>query len=169
MNEAWNPCGTYASNELPPFCDSLIPKKSYSRSLDKNVDFYNKIAIDIVTETCFHYPTPYLSEKTMRPIRQRRMFLIVGAPGVLKLLKRHGFKTFSPFIDEAYDCIDDPHARINAISNEIERLCNMPIETVKEQMLLYQDVIEHNFKHLETQKDRDIANVKNLLGIKVDA
>ena len=40
-------------------------------------------------------------------------------------LKRLGFKTYHPFIDESYDQIDNLHQRIIAIKKEIDRLAAM--------------------------------------------
>ena len=45
-----------------------------------------------------------VSEKTYKAIRLGMPFILfTGRPGILKHLKRIGFKTFHPHIDESYD------------------------------------------------------------------
>jgi hypothetical protein len=168
INEAWNPFGKLPSNLAESYCDPIIsgnPNSHWKNKVD--TDFYNKIGVDIVTETAFDYPTPMLGEKFMRPILYKRMFIIVGPTGTLSLLQQHGYKTFAPFINEDYDAITDPHKRMTAIVTEIHRLCNIPIDELKKTMLTYKDSLEYNYTHLKSQKNRDVENVKKLLGVTV--
>tara|TARA_R110000868_G_scaffold411120_1_gene701875 strand:+ start:596 stop:1138 length:543 start_codon:yes stop_codon:yes gene_type:complete len=168
LNEAWNPLGVVYSNEQDPYCDPLITGKANGHwSGNPRSDFYNNIAIDIVTETAFNYPTPYFSEKSIRPLLYKRMFVLVAPVGQLEMLKHHGYKTFSPFINEEYDNIADPFDRMTHIIAEIERLCSMPLDKIKKAMLQYKDILEHNYIHVKTQKSRDLKNVAMLLGVNV--
>lgn len=106
-------------------------------------DFYSKIALDIVTETAFHYPYPRICEKTLRPINCKRMFIIVGPPGVLKLLHSKGFVTFGDIIDESYDNIHNAEERFLSIVCAIEQFCNMDLAQIK----LYYNANRWKFDH----------------------
>jgi hypothetical protein len=52
-------------------------------------------------------------------------FLSLNGAGSMAELRRLGFKTYHPFIDESYDQIDNLHQRIIAIKKEIDRLAQM--------------------------------------------
>ena len=73
-----------------------------------------------------------------------------------ELLKRDGFKTFSPFINEEYDLIDNLELRTQVIIKEINRLCELSQlewEKIHEKMI---DIQKHNItilKRLVKSKD----------------
>tara|TARA_R110001592_G_scaffold101680_1_gene287615 strand:+ start:1165 stop:1704 length:540 start_codon:yes stop_codon:yes gene_type:complete len=159
INEAWNPLAGLDSSPGVPYCDKIITGSSNQFHTDENFcEFYNHVAIDIVSETVFNYPHPQITEKTYRPILQKRMFIIVGPPDSLVLLKNHGFKTFDPWICEDYDVIKDPLVRMTAILAEIDRLTDLPLDTIQDYMLKCNSIIEYNRKHLihehQTMPDR---------------
>ena len=169
-DEAWNMLNIIPSPELAAYSNPLIINylKANTGKIANywaETPWYKTIAVDIVAETVFHYPSPNPSEKIIRPLLYKRMFIYVAPPYSLKLLHKHGYKTFSPFICEDYDNIEDSHERMNAIFAEIDKLIKLPIDKVKEAMLEYKHVLEHNYQHIKTQKSRDVNNVKALLGV----
>jgi hypothetical protein len=101
----------------------------------------------VSTETVFDYPYPYLSEKSYKPIMQKRPFVIAGAPGSLAVLKAQGFRTFSDHWDESYDQVTDSNQRLRAILGIIEHICSLSIDQLKELCYSMQDVLDHNFQH----------------------
>ena len=78
---------------------------------DFQPNFYESIALDIVSETVYNYPYPYITEKTFRPISCKKLFIIIGAPGILKLLQDYGFDVFSDIVGSTYHKIIDPIKR----------------------------------------------------------
>ena len=58
-------------------------------------------------------------------------FIFVGCSGRLEELRRQGFKTFHPFIDESYDKEKHPIKRMRMIIKEIERLCTYTMEEME--------------------------------------
>ena len=163
-NENWNPYGILETAPHKGYKDSLItgkPNGHYESGADDfQQEFYKKIGIDIVTETAFHYPYPSTTEKILRPLINKRMFLLVGAPHTLEFIKTKGFKTFEPFIHETYDTIVDPFARIDAIFQEIDRLVTLPIDSIRKAVLQYADVLESNFQtvmNLESVETKKIV------------
>ena len=110
---------------------------------------YRNSYFSIVPETHFRSgEATFLSEKTFKPIVQYHPFIIVGDPGSLKELHRLGYKTFHPHIDESYDEILDPEARMNAIFEQIKRLCNMSIHEIHDWYFNMFDIIEYNRDHI---------------------
>lgn len=103
----------------------------------------------IVSEASFadSEGTCFISEKTFKPIACYHPFIIFGNQGSLAHLKRMGYKTFSPFIDETYDTLPT-WERFDAIIAEVKRISNMSFE---EKLTWYQgmkDVLEHNYNTL---------------------
>ena len=89
-----------------------------------NKDFC-KTEISVVLETLFEDPRIHLTEKTLRPIACGHPFILAAGPGALSLLKKYGFETFSPWIDESYDLETDHTARMHIILREIDRLSSL--------------------------------------------
>lgn len=169
-NENWNPYGILETAPHKGYKDSLITGKPNGHlkagSNDFQQEFYKKIGIDIVTETAFNYPYPSTTEKIIRPLINKRMFLLVGAPHTLEFIRTKGFKTFEPFIDETYDTIEDPVDRMQVLLQEIDRLVTLPIDSIRKAVLQYVDVLESNFQtvmNLETVETKKI--VQRLLNI----
>jgi hypothetical protein len=48
-----------------------------------------------------------LTEKALRPIACGQPFILAATPGSLQYLRSYGFKTFSGYIDETYDTIQE--------------------------------------------------------------
>jgi len=161
INDSWLTNDAIDASPHPNtiFRDAEIPPESNmsNRYTNFQLDFYKKIAIDIVTENTFDYPTPKLTEKSFRPIICKRLFIIVGPPYTLKMLHSIGIKTFHPFINENYDNIKDPSKRLLFIFDEITRLSNIPIHT-------YQNIIE-SFK---SQLDNNYNILRNLNKIETE-
>jgi hypothetical protein len=171
VNENWNHYGELETNpDINSFKDPLITGKPLDwiwgtddRTSSLQQDFYQKIGIDIVTESVFAHPYPAVTEKILRPIVNKRMFLIVGPANTLKFLKTKGFKTFSPFIDETYDSITDPIDRMKAILSEIDRLVTLPIDEVRNAVLQYKDVLDSNFTTVMNLEKLELQKVKERL------
>ena len=68
-------------------------------------------------------------------------FIILGSKGSLKYLRKLGYKTFHPYIDESYDDLDDKD-RFVAIVNAINK-----IKAIEDKASWYdsvRDIVEHN-------------------------
>lgn len=102
----------------------LFPESNLS---NEGIDSY----FEIVTETWLtDHLNLYITEKTIRPILRLQPFIHVGSPRLLANLRSIGFQTFSPYIDESYDEILDPHERLEMIFHEIDRLCSMSLDEI---------------------------------------
>ena len=89
------------------------------------VEDYNNTGINIVLETVVDERI-HLTEKILRPIACGHPFMLAAGPGSLALLRKYGFETFDPYINESYDLIQNSQERLDAIGNEMLRLSNMP-------------------------------------------
>jgi hypothetical protein len=94
----------------------------------RNLTTYPEVAklfqIEMVSETDYCSIGNY-TEKTWRCLAIGKPFILLNGAGSLANLRSLGFETFAPWINESYDSIPDLMARIDAIKNEITRLCNL--------------------------------------------
>jgi len=85
-------------------------------------------------------------------------FILVGHPYSLKKLKELGFKTFSPWIDESYDEIEDESIRMYRVLNEIDKLCSKSLDELHEMYIEMWPILEHNYKRLYNYYDISLSN-----------
>jgi hypothetical protein len=120
-------------------------KMSFTTNENNNKHFYANSYLHITSETEFdNGSTPFLSEKTWRPILNLQPFIYVGNYKSLEKLRSLGFKTFSPFIDEDYDLIEDRRERFFAIEQEIKKFADMSLDEIHEWYHSITDVLIHN-------------------------
>jgi hypothetical protein len=132
VNENWNPYGLI--NSAPSndhYKHPLIEGSPNSHwnlgAKDIQRNFYQKIGIDIVTETVFNYPGVQITEKTMRPIINKRPFIIVGA------------------------------------AHTLDQIARLPIDKIRNFVLKYTPVLEHNFNILKNLEQQELAAVADKL------
>ena len=87
----------------------------------------------------------FLTEKTFKAISGKHPFILVGRPGLVESLRTLGYKSFAPHINESYDWIEDDELRLEAIMNEVERLCNFTDIEWMDFQTNVQSIVEHNF------------------------
>jgi len=136
--------------------EQTISKYSVNAWTDKDFQPYIDSYFEICFETFVDGEHKSLTEKIFKPIINFHPFLIVAYPGALKLLKELGFKTFSPYIDESYDSIEDRNTRLQIIYNEITRLCSMSKEELHSLYWSMKDILIYNHRHLINHHKRGL-------------
>jgi len=121
----------------------------------------------IVTETVFYYDKLHLTEKMFKPIVSKQPFMLLAAPGNLEYLRSYGFKTFGNVIDESYDTIQDPDARVDAVVAQMKWYSELSDSDKLDVMKKLEPIIEYNFHHFygkfkEIIVDELITNCENL-------
>jgi hypothetical protein len=133
----------------------------------ENKEPYLDSYIHICGETNFYEEGLYFSEKTWKPIGNLQPFIQVNKSGAIKELKKLGFKTFHPFINESYDDIEDDAKRILAISEEIQRLDTLSIEEIHNWYYSIKDILIYNRNHFFSFADKsnqmEYEFLKNIL------
>jgi hypothetical protein len=131
----------------------LSPNEKTNFGATNNMkDWYSDTYINLVTETFFG-KNVFLSEKIFKPLSNLQAFIVLGDYGTIAELKRLGFKTFEPFIDESYDLEIDSKVRIKKIEKEIEKLKNKSIEEIHEWYYSIKNILLHNQKHMYSFKN----------------
>jgi hypothetical protein len=130
---------------------------------------YENTYFSLVTETSFpfikfHYGIfenaitdvgRILSEKIFKPIGMKHPFIVVSNPKTLELLRTLGYKTFSPWIDESYDLIEDDAERLLAIAKETKRLCELNPQELTEFLINCKEICEYNLKVMQSKTIHD--------------
>lgn len=142
----------------------LLKKYSVVNVNTNLTKIYSKIALDLVSESVFHYPPAYVSEKTLRPILNQRMFIIMGPSKVLQLLKTKGFETWGDIVDESYDQIEDPCNRFNAVIKSFREFVDLDIRFVKDYLKRNQNKLRHNFETLHSLRQKEIQEFLESIG-----
>lgn len=141
-----------------------------------DLHYFKDSYFSVITETVFysesvtnqHNQSPiedcmFITEKTYRCFALLHPFILMARPHALKELRRQGYKTFSPYIDETYDSIENDEERFAAIIKEIKRLCN---QTGAEWLSWQEEIrgiVEYNQEHFHEY--RDFAFTKNYLNM----
>jgi hypothetical protein len=149
----------------PLTLDTAAPNGALSANV--NLDELTSALWHVVTETVYFDAKLHLTEKIFKPIVARRPFILAAAPGNLAYLKSYGFRTFDQWIDESYDLETDHYIRIEKITEEIKKLCELTPAALKQMHQEMQEVLEYNFQHFYTGFKNHIVDelVDNFAGI----
>jgi hypothetical protein len=162
VNDTFAADGNQLDFTVPPqnVKDPIIKGVPNQHNYRFDADFYKKIGVDIVTETVFEYPYPFITEKTYRSIACLRPFVIVGPYQTLHFIRTLGFKTFSVIINEEYDNLQDPMLRFDAVCNSISTFINRPLAKIKHDVESVSDILVHNNKVLSELTNREFERFK---------
>lgn len=132
----------WANTNAPVVYDQLFPKRVYNYELIVGAGRkpYNDYFIEIVVETDI-LTTDWITEKTIKNLYIGKPFIIMAAAGALAKIRSRGFKTFSPWIDESYDTIENISDRLTVIKQEIDRLATLDLNELHKEIV---PILEHN-------------------------
>lgn len=141
----------------------FLPESSYTHSvhhvlyygrktnLSQVIPFsiYNDSYYSVVAETNAVNQFNFYTEKIVKPILGRRLFVAVAGSGYLRNLRSFGFQTFGDVIDESYDDELDDYQRWGMAMDQVRYLTTQdPIEIYDK----IKGVVEHN-QHLMLTND----------------
>ena len=106
------------------------------------LSIYNQTAYSIVAETSADNRYTFPTEKIIKPMMARRLFVVFSSVNFLKNLRSLGFKTFDSVIDETYDSIEDDRQRWTAAFEQVKKLCELDQSWIFDQI---QNTVEHNY------------------------
>ena len=120
------------------------------------IEIYRRTWYSIICETLFTGRSFFLSEKTIKAMFNRRVFVLFGPANYLAQLHEHGFETFRHSLDESYDQETRDPVRYEQVLQQIWRLAWLedPIEIYNSM----RSVLDHNHQRLfelELKRGRD--------------
>jgi len=165
------------SQGLLRYFNAVGQEETYSNFVDDfhrysvQSDLLQNAFLHVVTETVFDYPTVVISEKTIKPIANKRPFVILNSTGSLQNLRNMGFKTFDSYWDESYDSDTDPEVRFYKITKIVSDICLYSTAELQDLCRDMADILEHNFnfyyngfRDLEMKKFEELCMIN--LGIR---
>jgi hypothetical protein len=134
-----------------------------------DLELYHNSYFSVITETIYYdseYTFPktrchvspvessiFITEKTIKCLALKHPFVVASVSGMLEGLRKRGYKTFHPFIDETYDTILDDDLRLQAIVQEVNRLSSQSDADWLEWTANIKDIVEYNHTHFFNQLD----------------
>lgn len=115
-------------------------KMSLSQVIPLNV--YNQTAYSLVCETNYENNYVFYTEKTVKPILARRLFIHISHQHSLAVLQELGFKTFHGIINESYDEVEAVEQRHVMALEQLKWLCAQDQNTILNKC---RDIVDHNF------------------------
>lgn len=120
---------------------------------DGDLIYHDNSYFSLITETLFFKNEMdvrngiFLTEKTFRTIGLKHPFILLSPAGSLEYLKKVGYKTFAPFINESYDLEEDDNKRFELVWKEVQRLCSFtPYKWLSWQEKIV-PIVEYNYNH----------------------
>lgn len=157
--------------KLPLIATLKHKDKNWHSITDNDLEIFKDSYLSVIPETSFfkhetnkvnrlntHLDSIFITEKTFRTIAGKHPFIILSRPHTLKALREMGYQTFSPYINESYDDIQDDVARMKAILDLVNGLCNAGEEYWKFFSEGVKDIVEHNYNKLLSAKVYCIDN-----------
>ena len=76
--------------------------------------------------------TAFLTEKSEKCFLLEQVPLWVAPPGQAKLAKQWGFDIFDDLVDHSYDQQTDPHLRIKMVADQLQKVCGMSMDALRD-------------------------------------
>ena len=126
---------------------------------------YRNTYFSAVSETFFFkeletdntHTDAFITEKTFKTVSHKHPFILIARPGTLSLFKSMGYRSFSPYINESYDDIQDDMERMTAILAEIKRLDELSEDELFEFIDNVSPILEYNFNRLVSKADNQFV------------
>ena len=117
---------SYRSNLSNTFTEGFIKHELFDNKWGDvyiNPLPYVDTYFSMVTETVFHYPYSFRTEKIWKPIAIGHPWVCAANAHYYRDIRNLGFKTFGHLIDESFDSIDNNQQRIERITTVVQDLC----------------------------------------------
>jgi hypothetical protein len=134
-------------------------KNGCSMSTSIPIEIYKRSWYTIVTETLGN-KSNHITEKTMKPIFEKRLFVLFGPQGTLSRLHELGYKTFDQVIDESYDKEPDDIKRWSMAFEQVLKLLRADHAQIYNQINC---ILEHNHSWMVNNYVKRLKNLKLFL------
>ena len=137
----------FLDNEFTTKCAMNVENYSFHSLMSSKVFF------ELVNESWpFVNNTLFISEKLLKSIFAKNIFIVFGNPYTLRFLRSLGFKTFSHIFDESYDEKINTKQRVESLIKLLHNLVSLPISDCKKIYDETQEILDYNYNHLMKSK-----------------
>lgn len=121
-------------------------------------NFYENSLVSIITETNFLENEISMTEKSIKPVKEKHPFIMIGVKGTLKAYHNLGYKTFSNFWSEEYDNIEDSWERLREIIRICKEISKWDSEKILEFKKKVKPILDYNFQVAKGGISKSAAN-----------
>lgn len=149
---------------VSPNLDPRWEVSKYVTNLDSRkspLQIYQRTWYSIVCETLFTGNNFFLSEKTIKAMFNKRIFVMFANAKYLARLHEHGFQTFNSVIDENYDEEKRDIMRYEKALHQVWRLAWL--ENSAKNYRLLADILDQNHRRLFELEEKRCSNMLHLL------
>lgn len=124
-------------------------------AFDPKYEKYIQSYFSIISETYFenHTTRMFFSEKIFKPIVFMQPFILFGQYRSLHTLRSLGYKTFSPFINEDYDNIENDQQRFYSALSSSKILLQKSKKELSKMTKNMLPILSHNLNILKNRKE----------------
>ena len=125
-------------------------------------EIYAQTRYSLVTETLTDNGWSFFTEKIVKPMLAKRLFLVASGQHYLRNLRNLGFRTFEGLVDESYDQEPDANLRLEMIMDQVRYLSQQDAGVMQQHIA---PILEHNFQvimHTDWQQ-RVIDNINQVI------
>ena len=144
------------------FAQNVKDKMGFNTSFSSDWKHYQETFLSVVSETIYDGRLNFFSEKICKPLINLHPFILMSTPYSLKFLKKFGFKTFHPFINEQYDKEENDLKRMQMIFDELDKFRNKSDKELKDWWEEILPVLEHNQKIFINMGNKKTKKIKLL-------
>jgi hypothetical protein len=123
------------------------------------IEIYQQSWYSIVAETQA-YKSNYITEKTSKPLFEKRIFVMFGPQGLLGRLRELGYRTFDGIIDESYDDEVDHEIRWTKAFEQVLKLSKADHRALYDQAY---PILEHNHRWIVGNHRNRLQGLKDFL------
>ncbi len=142
-------------DELGVATEQTLPQPNFVESI---IPYYEDSFCTVVTESEYDFYNVRFTEKFYFPIMYNRPFMILGAPTLLKWIKKYGFETFPELFDERYDEEYDLKKRTEIIIENLKKLQDKSNQELQDLLEIVKPKIIHNKNLLKKYANCSLSN-----------
>ena len=150
------------SDTLPLRADDLNQEQHNDHSMivaEHFQDSYWNIVLETLLDVQGSSSGVFVTEKTLKPIRNGQSFVILGCAYTLAFLREHGYKTFDNVIDESYDTVIDVRKRWHRVYEIAKYLMHLDLDSLQSLQEKCLPVISHNQTHFQRSRRQALENL----------
>lgn len=145
--------------EQSPLLGPDIPKYPILTPEHHNIaKIYDQFFLEIICETYCLGNTFFPTEKTWRPLANRKPFIIYGPRDYYHNLKKLGFRTFSNWWDEGFTN-DDHITQIEQILKIIDTIAAFDQSQLEALHIDMQETLEHNYQRMRELSPNEFKKI----------
>ena len=161
-------------NLIPLYIDGEIVDEIDNQQYSRVNEKISNAFVNVVMESCYDYEVnktyatdqflPYISEKSYKPFLWNQVPIYICCQYSLTYLRDFKFDLFDDIIDHSYDLEPNGFKRIQMAIDQLEKICQKPIEYWKDYMKENMGRFDYNKNRvsqiatIQTQLTRDILN-----------